>query len=81
MYSFFLRGVNVVTILVSSLGSKNAFDGSNATSVLYFSGTFHSNSNGILESFLIDNFYLLDTPVKVGGKNNFPLLPKLNYGA
>lgn len=81
MYSFFLRGVNVVTTLVSSLGSKNAFAGSNATSVLYFSGTFHSNSRGILESFLIDNFYLLDTPVNVGGKKSFPLLPRLNYGA
>ena len=78
IYSFFFRGVKVVSTFVSSLGSKNAFVGSNATSVLYFSGTFHSNSRGILESFLIESFYLLETPVKVGGKNNFPLFPRLS---
>lgn len=73
--------MNVVTTLVSSLGSKNALEGSNATSVLYFSGTFHSNSRGILELFFMDSFYLLETPVKVGGKNSLPLFPRLNYGA
>jgi hypothetical protein len=78
MYSFFLRGVNVATILLSSLGRRYALAGSKVTSVLYFSGTFHSNSSGILASFLIDSFYLLDTPVKVGGKKIFPLLPRVN---
>lgn len=81
MYSFFFRGVKVVTTLVSSFGNKNALEGSKETSVLYFSGTFHSNSNGILASFLIASFYLLETPVNVGGKNNLPLFPRLSYGA
>ena len=74
LYSFFFEGVNVATTLASSLGNKNPFSGSNPTSVLYFSGTFHSNSRGILESFFTPTFYLLDTPANVGGKNNFPLL-------
>jgi hypothetical protein len=72
MYSFFFKGVKVVTTFVSSFGKRYALAGSKLTSVLYFSGTFHSNSKGILASFLIDNFYLLDTPVKVGGKKSFP---------
>ncbi len=81
MYSFFFKGVKVVTILISSFGSKKALEGSKLTSVLYFSGTFHSNSKGILASFLIDSFCLLDTPVNVGGKNNLPLLPRVSNGA
>jgi hypothetical protein len=51
------------------------------TSNLYFSGTFHSISKGILESFLIESFYLLDTPANVGGKNNLELLPSVKAGA
>lgn len=78
IYSLFFNGVNVLTTLVSSFGRRYALIGSKLTSVLYFSGTFHSNSRGILASFLIDTFCLLDTPVKVGGKNSFPLLPRVN---
>lgn len=63
VYSFFLRGVKTVSTLVNSLGSRYALFGSNETSVLYLSGTFHSNSNGILASFLMLNFYLLETPM------------------
>ena len=71
MYSFFLRGVNVQVTLVSSFGIKNDLAGSKNISVLYFSGTFHSYCRGILASFLIDSFCFDDTPVYVGGKNNF----------
>ena len=80
IYSFLLSGVKVVVTLVSSFGSKYALGGSKQTSALYFSGTFHSNSSGILASFLIDTFYLLDTPIKLGGKNNLELLPMLRVG-
>ena len=72
--------MKVVTTFYSSLGNKNDFYGSNKTSSLYFSGTFHSISSGILESFFIDNFCLLDTPTKVGGKKSLLLLPNVNAG-
>lgn len=48
---------------------------------LYFGGTLHSTSKGIRDSFLIESFYLLETPTKLGGKNSFELFPKDNYGA
>ena len=67
MYSLFLRGVKVDVILTSSLGSKRDLGGSNWTSVLYFSGTFHSVSIGILELFFMAIFYFVETPMKVGG--------------
>jgi hypothetical protein len=70
--------VNVHTTFDSSFGNRYDLHGSKNTSPLYFSGTFHSYSKGILASFFMLNFCLLDTPVNVGGKNNFELLPKLS---
>ena len=67
-YSLILSGVKHAKRLASSFGIKIALDGSNFTSFLYFSGTLHSYSSGILASFLIANFYLVDTPTYDGGK-------------
>ena len=61
-YSFFLRGVKTATSLVSSFGDRIALLGAKLTSFLYFSGTRHSYSTGILESFFTRNFCLVDTP-------------------
>ena len=66
-YSFFFSGVNTATSFASSFGDKIALLGLKLTSFLYFSGTRHSYSRGIRESFFTKNFYLVDTPTKDGG--------------
>ena len=80
MYSLILVGVKVQMIFFSSFALINVLIGSKRIFSLYFSGTLNSNSKGIQALFLIASFCFWLTPIYEGGKNNFPLLERVNYG-
>ena len=61
-YSLRLRGVKTAKTWLVSLGMRVASFGSKLTSFLYLSGTFQQYLTGMRESFLIGNFYFVETP-------------------